>query len=297
MNDYSHLDENAAAAIALSEEERIAYIRSDRWIGYPRAKEILSRLEELLNYPRVERPPNVLIVAKTNNGKTRLINHFQKIHPVDPNPGGRAIKVPVLLVSAPQKPDEVALYEAILSSLFVPFKPAHGAREKYRQVIAVLSEIQPNLIAIDEMNNLLAGYVTAQKQTINAIKGLTNELRIPIVGLGTEDALRVIQSDPQMSNRFEPVFLPRWPLDSDFQRMLASFERVIPLAHPSGLGAPNLAMLIHGLSEGTIGEFSRLVNDAAIWAIRNKREQIDETAIKKCGYTPPSKRKTPTLPL
>lgn len=297
MSDYDHLDEHARKAMALSDDDRISYIRMDRWIGYPRARDILARLEELVNYPRVERPPNLLIVAKTNNGKTRLINHFQKIHPADPNPGRRAIKVPVLLVSAPQKPDEVALYEAILSSVFVPFKPAHGAREKHRQVISVLSEIQPNLIAIDEINNLLAGYVTAQKQIINAIKNLCNELRTPIIGLGTEDALRVIQSDPQMSNRFEPEFLPRWPLDADFQRMMASFERVIPLAKPSGLAAPNLATMIHSLSEGTIGEFSRLINDAAIWAIRNKREQIDETAIRKCGYKPPSKRKTPVLPL
>ena len=35
--------------------ERIARIRSDRWIAYPRAVQALDRLHELFEYPKVGR--------------------------------------------------------------------------------------------------------------------------------------------------------------------------------------------------------------------------------------------------
>lgn len=297
MNSYEHLVPDVRDAMRLSREERIRYIRMDRWVEYDRAREILTKLEDLIDYPSVERPPNLLIVARTNNGKTRLINHFLALHPADPNPGGETIAVPVLLVSAPEKPDLPALHEAILSKLFIPFRSSHSPRQKYRQVVETLTRIGPGLIAIDEINNLLAGPVTAQKQVLNGIKILGSAIRRPIVGLGTEDALRVTQSDPQVSNRFEPEFLPRWQPNADFQKLLMSLERMIPLANPSLLAAPALARIIHQMSEGTIGELSKLINDAAIWAIDKGTERIDETALTKCGYRPPSKRKTPTVPV
>jgi hypothetical protein len=42
------------------------------------------------------------------------------------------------------------------------------------------------------------------------LRWLGNELQIPLVALGTAEALRAIQSDDQLANRFSPFPLPLW---------------------------------------------------------------------------------------
>lgn len=64
------------------------------------------------------------------------------------------------------------------------------------------------------------------------IKYLGNELEVPIVGVRTRDAFRAIQTDPQLSNRFDHALLPRWANDDDFRRLLATYEQVPPCVTP-----------------------------------------------------------------
>jgi hypothetical protein len=77
-----------------------------------------------------------------------------------------------------------------------------------------------------------------------------------------------------MVNRFEPVALPRWEMNRDFQMLLASFERILPLRQPSLLAEPALATKLLALSEGTIGELFALLAAAIVRAIRSGAERI-----------------------
>jgi hypothetical protein len=52
-----HLSSTVRTALELKDEERIKRVRSPRWIGYPTAKRILDRLEDLLTYPQTHRMP------------------------------------------------------------------------------------------------------------------------------------------------------------------------------------------------------------------------------------------------
>ena len=47
-----HLLHNIREVALLPVEQRIARLRSEYWIGYTRAQEALSKMEELLNYPK-----------------------------------------------------------------------------------------------------------------------------------------------------------------------------------------------------------------------------------------------------
>ncbi len=62
----SHLTVATAKALTLPNDERIERIRKPRWIGYPRSKVVLDKLEDLLVYPKMHRMPNLLIVGDTN---------------------------------------------------------------------------------------------------------------------------------------------------------------------------------------------------------------------------------------
>ena len=69
--------EAAATSLDIA-SERIARIRSDRWIAYPRAMQAIDRLHELFEYPKRLRMPNLLIVGPTNNGKSMIAEKFRR---------------------------------------------------------------------------------------------------------------------------------------------------------------------------------------------------------------------------
>ena len=73
MVKMKHLLPNIREVTSLSIKERIEKIRNEYWIGYSKAQEALSRMEELLNYPKRIRMPNMLLISPTNNGKTMII--------------------------------------------------------------------------------------------------------------------------------------------------------------------------------------------------------------------------------
>ena len=291
MDDYAHLDAGTQSAVELSAEERINRLRQPHWIAYPRAKRIFDKLEELLSYPPTHRMPNLLIVGETNNGKTVIVSRFQRLHPAADNAGGDHATVPVLLIQAPPAPDEGQFYCAILEALAAPYRRRASAGEKQLEVLHVLRGVGTRMLIIDEIHHILAGHLSKQHLFLNVLKYLGNELRIPLVGVGTIDAIRAMQTDPQMANRFEPVGLPRWDMGREFQTLLSSFERFLPLKYPSGLAQPVLAAKLLALSEGTIGELSQLLTVAAARAIRTGKERIDEDLLARLDWTPPSARR------
>jgi hypothetical protein len=286
-----HLSETAAAKLTLSDRERIQHIKKPRWIGYGRAKDLLGKLEDLLVHPPQARMPNMLIIGETNNGKTMLVSKFREAHPADENRGGEAVNIPVLYIQAPPGPDERGLYNAILNRLFEYSPKSEPTDAKRDNVVAVLRRVKLAMLIVDELHHLLAGAYVKQRSCLNVLKYLGNELCVPIVGIGTAEAMRAVQTDPQLANRFTPEVLPKWTRNAELARLLASFERVLPLCKASQLSSPALAGRIVDLAGGTIGEMSTLLNAAAITAIQSGGEQITLEVLDSCGYVSPSMRK------
>lgn len=291
MAEVEHLNATACAALKLEPAARIERIRSPRWIGYTRAKQLLAKLDGLLTHPKTHRMPNLLVVGDTNAGKTMIANRFVQLHPGDDNPNGNAVIVPVLAIQAPPGLDESRFYNAILEALFAPYNPRELAAKKQIQVLRILKQIGLRLLIIDEVHNVITGPVNKQRQFLNVLKYLGNDLQIPLVGLGTKEALRAIQADAQLANRFEPAALPRWRLDRDFLMLLASFERALPLREPSRLADKHLARKLLALSEGSLGELSALLTAAAVYAVNSGVERIDDAALAAVDWIPPSERR------
>ena len=291
-NTYPHLNQKVALILDKSDEERIQYIRSPRWLAYPQAEEAISRLENLLTEPLKHRMPNLLVIGDTNNGKTMLVKRFCNRHKPKDNPESETAIIPVLYMQAPPVPDENRFYNAILELLFAPYKSADRPDKKQFQVIKLLKAVGLQMLIIDEIHHILAGVMAKQRAFLNVIKYLGNELEIPIVGVGTQDAFRAVQTDPQLSNRFDRVLLPRWSNDDDFINLLCTFEQAIPLRHPSNFAdEPAVTDLIYSMSEGYLGEISRIMVAAAIKAIELGTEKIDKKVLGKIDWVAPSNRR------
>lgn len=295
MTEPDHLNDRARKALVLPDEKRIEHISRARWIGYTRAQAVLTQLEDLLHYPRQPRMPNLLLYGATGNGKTMIINRLLKRHPADDNLDGEAIIVPVLAIQAPPLPSESRLYDAILEALFAPYKPRDQVSKKQFQLLRLLRSVNTRLLVIDEIHHVLVGPANQQRIVMNALKYLSNELQIPLIGVGTSEAVRAIQADPQLASRFHRTELPLWRMDKEYRKLLASFERMLPLKSASKLHRDPLAIQLLAMTEGTIGELSMVLKIAAITAVRTGVERIDEALLNRLEWEPPSVRHTPSF--
>jgi hypothetical protein len=288
---FPHLNDAARAMIHAPDEERIRSIRAGTWLGYFRAKEILTRMEDLLEYPRITRMPNMLLVAPSFNGKTSILERFLAQHPPDLDPEGEVTICPVVMVESPPKPDVSAFYSRILDALMAPYKPSASSQEKNSQIKVLFKQLSVKILIVDEIHHLIAGSLNRQKDFRNALKSLGNETKVAIVAAGIEDAYNAFNTDPQMSSRFTPEELPLWQANNQFGSLLATLELRTPLKRASNLKDPGKMQEIYSRSEGTLGDMCDLFKELAVDAIREKAEEITLERIRSLRWVPPSKRK------
>ncbi len=281
----SHADEDIAS--------RIRRIRTDRWISYDRAEQVLAACEDLLNFPKRTRMPNVLIVGPTNNGKTMIVEKLRRAHP--PIAASRTLEgvaqVPVLNVQMPAGPDEPRFFGAILEALAFPNIVSAHVSKRQDTAVRLMRETNVQLLVIDEVHNLLSGSRLQQRRLLNLLRWLGNELKIPLIAVGTADAFYAIQSDDQLANRFEPMLLPPWEEGDEYRLLLSTLEALLPLRRPSLLSKPSIARKIHTAAGGILGEVVAIVTRAAVHAITTGSERITARLMDETGYRSPTERR------
>jgi len=77
-----HLTDDAGAVLAQSIDERIYFIRSKRWIAYPKAIEILGHLNALLKHPRTTRMPSLAVYGDSGMGKSMLVARLHQLNAI-----------------------------------------------------------------------------------------------------------------------------------------------------------------------------------------------------------------------
>lgn len=282
MSSYEHLTPEVVQALQLPLPERIEFCQTDRWVGYTRAQQILRQLDDLFAYPKSLRMPNILLVGRSDNGKSSIIQHFVNRHPMvlreDGSPGPC-----IVWLAMPATPTESSFWSELLWSLNINHRERDTPEKKRRQAFDAMEYASVRMLAIDEFNHLTnAGKDSAR--LLAAIKNVSTALSIPIVASGTQAAINALNSEPQMRSRFEPAVLDRWKLDREYLRFLASYESLLPLAEPSNLASRELAPTIYGMAGDTIGGTVKLLKNASSHALRTGRERIDLDVLNSMGH-------------
>lgn len=270
-----HLDPAYRKFAALPDDERIAWIRADRWIGFDQAGLAHSRLENLLTYPPRDRMPCLLIYGDTGMGKTKIVRKFERAHPPKFCQGTGVDHRAVVVAQVPSEPIERDLYRELLSSMGAPAM-AGGTLAREKDVCrSLLRTVGAKMIILDEVNGMLAGTFRQQRIFLNAIRFLANDLRIPLVCAGTDPARQALLTDAQLAERFEAFHLKPWKNDAVFAGLLKSLGHILPLREPSDLTGAATRARVHALTSGVTARIFRLIETAAEAAVHSGRERLD----------------------
>ena len=98
---------------------------------------------------------------------------------------------------------------------------------------------------------------------------------IPVIAVGTEDALHPVQTDAQVASRFDPLHLARWSESDAFRNFIVTFGKQLPLRKPSSFGDREMIRLVLTSSGGITARATRLITRAAAEAISDGTECID----------------------
>ena len=271
--DFGHLFASSRPIAALSSAERLRRIRSDRWINYPRAQQALAMLEDLIAFPQRARMPNLLIVGASGMGKTMIVEKFARDHPAHFDAVNGLKRMPVVVVQMVSGPDEARFYKRLLAAIgaLEPPRPTLGALESV--ALRVLEEARPGMLVIDEVHSLQAGTVREQARFLNMLRFLGNQLRIPLVCVGTQQARNALRTDDQLVRRFEAIALPPWQNDQDFAALIGSLQRTLPLRRESEIGERALKRILEATGGVTAAIFS-LMTRLAVAAVVSGEERI-----------------------
>lgn len=277
--ELTHLQPSCRSAALLTNDERIHWLRQERWIQYPRAERILERLMELVDYPPHDRMPALVIYGTTGMGKTRIIQKFLRDHRTHFDKKIGRTRLPVVSIQMPPSPCERDFYEEILAAMGGIFAFGTSVTTLRHRIRALARQLEVRMLIIDEVHSLLAGTFREQRILLNAVRFLANDLRLPLVCAGTYEAKQALMTDQQLADRFEAVELPAWENDPSFHQLLLSLESVLPLRQPSEFRDPKIHQRILSLTEGVLVRICRLLETAATEAIRNGQEHINLTML------------------
>lgn len=141
------------------------------------------------------------------------------------------------------------------------------------QALRLLDEVRPGILVVDELHSLQAGSVREQSRFLNLLRFLGNELRIPLVCLGTQAARNALRTDEQLVRRFEAFALPPWQCDEHLERLVGALLRTLPLRRPSQVGERSLQRLV-AMTDGITAGIFKVITKLAAGAIATGEERI-----------------------
>lgn len=275
---FEHLHPEYRARAAESDNSRIEWIRTDRWIPYPQAEKVLFHLSDLLAYPPRGRMPCLLLYGHTGIGKSKIIEKYMRENPPLRNTGTGKTSMPVVAFQMPSEPTESLFYLELLRAMETPISTHNGVSSLRNFSRRMLQEMGTRMLIIDEIHALLSGTPRAQRLFLNEIRFLANDLRLSMVCLGTQEARAAITTDPQLADRFEAFELMPWKSNKILADLLTSFEVTLPLRLPSSLATAQVGRRIIDMTNGITVRILRLIESAAVQAIRTGREMLDEAS-------------------
>lgn len=265
-------------------EMRILHIKEDKWVSYTFAELLLAGVNDLITSPRVIRPQGMLVSGDSQYGKSSFIERIKVLYKDTENSKLQNIKR-VVAFEMPGDPNIARFLNCLLTQgLGKPEFVTRNTDSLLRHTLFELQDSGVEMILIDEIQHIGNCQPRQLAVLLATLKSLVNRTKLPIVAFGIDDAAEILSKDEQLYSRFLRVDLPEWEAGHELKCLLATYETVLPLKKPSNLAEEELHYAILGRTNGSIGEITRLLQEAAILAIKSGDEFIGIDLIKTMPF-------------
>ncbi len=276
----SHLTDEAANVLAGAIDERFYFIQSKRLDRLSKSRPHLDHLNKLLKHPRTTRMPSLIVYGDSGMGKSMLVDKFKATARRAARPTRRQTPIRCSVVELSGRPTERRLFSQSSPPLTRPHSPRASIVDVERGAINTLRDIGVQILVLDEIHNILAGFWREQRIVLNTLRFLSNELKLSLVCFGIMEARDAINGDVQLARRFDAVTLPRWTAGKEFEQLVLAIVRNLPLREPSVLTVKGLRRVLQ-MSGGVSSRIFRMLNDLAIEAIEKGEERITDNAVER----------------
>lgn len=276
---YEHLAPSAREVIDLSAAERIAKLRTRKFMDYPRCRYILDLMAEQIDRPKGSIKLNLLIWGESGQGKSTIVRKYLRDHPPLSDRTRGIRRTPVVGIEMPPMCDIKWFYTDLLRAIDAP--PETGRSQiplMAERIVHLYRMMDVRQIVIDESHNMLMGTIRQQRTMLAVIRHLSNTLEIPLVLFGTQDAREALLHDRQLARRFRFVDLPIWEAGEEFNALVGSVLRTLPLRRPSVLTSRAIKVLATHSQGVTASIFETLI-ELGVRAIQSEEERITATDV------------------
>lgn len=273
------------------EDKLYQHLFSKYWIDYPAGRAGLKHLDLIFKQPKSYRPQCSLIVGETAAGKTTLVKKFMYRTNRASKSNDESRCMPVVYVQSPPKADAAALYTNILRNVGAPYRATWQLARKQDQVLCILTNLGTRMLIVDELHSMLAGHFNDRGVYMNVLKFLSNELQIPLVGVGTKEVNRAIQTDQQFGNRFEPYALEAFKPDKDYVRFMMQICRHAKFMDFGLINKMPFVRRAHAMTKGLAGETWKLVSRLIYYAETEGNGKLTMDMLDRIDWTMPTLRR------
>ncbi|MEH1129196.1 AAA family ATPase [Micromonospora sp. CPCC 206061] len=230
----------------------------------------------------------LIVTGAAGTGKTTAItqlgkNYQQLIHREQIRPGG---SLPVAYVTVPPAATPKMLAVEFARFIGLPLPARFSQVELTNKVCDLLCTLQTNLILIDELHNLDLGTRTGAEAS-DQIKYLSERIPATFVLAGVDlegNGLFAGRRGGQIASRYTLIRTTAFPYSTTderaaWQALVANLEDALRLhSHRKGT-LLRLGGYLHERTGGMIGSLSHLIREAAIDAIINQTEKVNQSGL------------------
>lgn len=272
---YDHLSPKIALVAERSNEERIAYCKKRPFISTDFTKRVIEDARELIKADRGDTCDCRALIGDTGMGKTTLI---KAIVAACNTPESHPVEVVDLAIYG----RDADLREIFLSHLGFEESPQKlSTVDGTKRVKARIEALGLKMFIWDEANCLPAATRHIESNLVY-LRGMSNpDIGLNVMVAGTAGVSTFLKKTGSLTSRFGQLDMQNWRSDSmSLSLFLNGYMRYLPLREPSNIDSVTTQNLIITYAGQLTRDITRLLSDAAVYAIKNGMEHLNDEVIK-----------------
>lgn len=219
-------------------------------------------------------PGGFWLVGPSGVGKTHLMEHLMRLHPIYDDGYNR--RVPILGVEISAVPTRLMLLRNLLRALGHPMANVTDSDHSFEILAAGLQTSRTQLIVLGELQHICESNRRATSRAVtDTLKQLYDRTRVPMLLMGTTDLSRAYDWDEQFSTRIPSIYsMNLFALDAQFAAVLSTLQQHLPIAVEPALTARPFIMPLHTITRGCFRTIRKLLTESVIIAIREGSEVL-----------------------